>query len=115
LAPEPPAVKPGAGSRQIPAQPVANLEQSKSTPDERLQPKADSNSTPKKESSAGDPAKPRLPPTVTLLGLFASLAGNVFLLWIMRNFRSRYRVLLRRMGKVGAIVRSCVLELERSG
>ncbi len=116
LLPEPPAVKPGAGNTQMPTQPASHSKQSESAPDERPQPKPDSNSTAKEESPAGDPAKPWLSLTVTLAGLFfASLGGNVFLFWITWGVRSRYRVLLRRMGKVGAMVRSCVLELERSG
>ncbi len=112
---EPPAFEPDPDSRQIPTQPASHLERPESTPDARPGPKADASSIAKKESPAGGPAKPQWPPTLTLLGLFASLAGNVFLLWIMRDFRSRYRALLRRMGEVGDIVRSCVLEIESSG
>ena len=36
-----------------------------------------------------EPAKPWLPLTLTLLGLFASLGANVFLGWIAWGFRQR--------------------------
>lgn len=112
---EPPAFKPGAGSRPMPTQPANYVEKLETIPDDRPLAKANPNATPSKEpSSAEDPPKPWPSPTVLLVGLFASLGGNVFLLWIMRDFRSRYRALLRRMADVGDIVRSCVLELERS-
>ena len=38
--------------------------------------------------------------TLTLLALFASLGGNVFLAWIAADFRRRYRTLAGRMGEV---------------
>jgi hypothetical protein len=34
--------------------------------------------------------------STALVGLFASLGGNVFLLWVVGGQRSRYRMLLRR-------------------
>ncbi len=105
----------GAGSRPMPEQQANHVEPMKTTPLERPKAKVDSNSTTEKESTAGGPATLPLSPTVTFLGLIASLAVNLFLLWIMRDFRSRYRELLGRMGEVGDIVKSCVLELERSG
>jgi len=40
------------------------------------------------------PAKPWLPLTFTLLGLFASLGGNIFLVWVVWDLRSRCRALL---------------------
>jgi hypothetical protein len=40
------------------------------------------------------PAKPWLPLTCTLFGLFASLGGNVFLGWIVWDLRTRFRALL---------------------
>jgi hypothetical protein len=46
------------------------------------------------------PTRPWLAMTLTLLALFASLGGNVFLVWIAADFRRRYRTLARRMGEV---------------
>ncbi|MHC4407266.1 MAG: hypothetical protein ACYTG0_47255 [Planctomycetota bacterium] len=112
---DPDVFKPDAGSRQMPVQPANHLRQSETAVDDRPQAKADSNSMAKKESSPQEPAKSWMPLTVALVGLSASLGGNVFLLWFMQGFRSRYRVLLRRMGEVGGIVRSCVRELETAG
>ncbi len=108
---EPPAFKPDAGS----AQPASHWEQSQTTSDEPLEAKADLNLTAKNESSPEGPATPWLPHDVTLIGLLASFGGNVFLLWFVWNFRSRYLSLLRRMGEVGDIVRGCVSDLERAG
>ncbi len=113
-----PALSPseaGAGSKPIPEQQANHVEPLKTTPVERPQTKEVSNSTTEEESTAEGPGDLPLSPIVTFLGLIISLAVNLFLLWIMRDFRSRYRVLLRRMGEVGDIVKSCVLELERSG
>jgi hypothetical protein len=44
--------------------------------------------------AAEAPAEKQNP--LTLIGLFASLGGNVFLLWVTTGQRSRYRALLRR-------------------
>ena len=60
---------------------------------------------PRKESPPADetdPDKPWWPLTFAFFGLFASLGVNGFLLWIVADFRSRYRALLRRMGDLGA-------------
>lgn len=47
------------------------------------------------ESREGEPAKPPwLWLTLTLLALFASLGGNLFLGWITWDARSRYRAIL---------------------
>ena len=43
--------------------------------------------------------KPWLPLSLALLGLFASLGANVFLVWVASDFRGRYRALLRRVGE----------------
>ena len=48
------------------------------------------------------PGKPWWPLTFAFFGLFASLGVNGFLLWIVADFRVRYRSLLRRMGDLGA-------------
>ena len=112
---DPPAFKPDAGSTPMPVQPANHVEQLETTPDDRSQEKADSKSIAKKESSPQEPARPWLPLAVTLIGLSASLGGNLFLLWVMRDSRSRYRALLRRMGEVRDIVSGCVRELERAG
>ncbi len=108
---EPPLLDPAVGSAQE-LQQAAHLEQSGATPNDQPPTKPVVNKPP-----AGDPNKSSLSPTATFFGLLASLAGNIFLLWIlwiMRDFRSRYRALLRRMGEVGDIVRNCVTELERT-
>jgi hypothetical protein len=42
-------------------------------------------------------AKPWLPFMIALLGLFASLAANMYLVWIHQHIRSKYLALLRRM------------------
>ncbi|MFC1596767.1 hypothetical protein ACFL5Q_02365 [Planctomycetota bacterium] len=112
---DPDVFKPDADGRQMLVQPANHHQPSEMAPDDQPQPKADSNSMARKESSLQEPAKPWSRLTVALVGLFASLGGNVFLLWIMQGFRSRYRALLRRMGDVGDIVRSCVRELEGAG
>ena len=49
-----------------------------------------------------DPGKPWWPLTFAFFGLFASLGVNGFLLWIVADFRTRYRALLRRTGDLGA-------------
>ena len=116
----PPALlsEPGAGSRPMPGQLTNHSEPLKPLPEERPQEKPDSSAPAEKdekELSTGAPDKLSLSPIVMLLGLVASLAGNIFLLWIMRDFRNRYRALLRRMEKVGDITKNCALELESSG
>jgi len=57
-------------------------------------PAAESPQTPAVAVEQEDPQRPWLPLILTLLGLFASLAGNVFLLWVAADFRNRYRALL---------------------
>ncbi len=106
--------KPDAGSRQMPVQPANHLQQSETAADDQPRPKVDSNSLARK-APPQEPAKPWTPLTIVVIGLSASLGGNVFLLWIMQGLRSRYSALLRRMGKVGDIVRGCVRELDRAG
>jgi hypothetical protein len=54
------------------------------------------------EPSEPQPAKPWLSFWLTLLGLFASLGGNVYLLWVALDFRGRYRAVLAETG--GAMV-----------
>jgi len=51
------------------------------------------------EPDAKGPGKPWFPLTLALLALFASLGGNVFLLWIAGDFRRRYRELLMQAGE----------------
>ncbi len=100
----------------MPVQAANHLQQSEAAPGEQPRPKADSNLLAGKEPSPQGPAEPWTLLTVVLIGLSASLAaGNIFLLWITQGLRSRYLALLRRMGKVGDIVRGCVWELERTG
>ena len=97
---EPCVMEPPTDSKRISmVKPANHIEQPETKPDEQPQAKADSNS-PAKDQSAAPPEWP-LWATLALLGLFASLAGNMFLLWILHDFRTRYRELLRRMEKVG--------------
>lgn len=48
-------------------------------------------------STAIDADKEGMRPNLTLLGLFASLGCNAFLLWVATGQRSRYRALARRL------------------
>ena len=109
LPPGPSASEPDADSPQ----PAAHWELSQATLDDPPQPKADAN-LPTNESSPEETATPRLPQDVTLIGLLASVAGNVFLLWFIWNFRSRHLLLLRRMGEVRDAVTGCVSDPERA-
>ena len=110
LPPGPSASEPDADS----AQPAAHWEPSQATLDDPPQTKADANLTTKNESSPEETATPRLPQDVTLIGLLASVAGNVFLLWFIWNFHSRHLLLLRRMGEVRDAVTGCGSDLERA-
>ena len=55
------------------------------------EPASASDKTPPAAEQVNSPAN-----STTLVGLFASLGGNVFLLWVASGQRSRYRALLRR-------------------
>lgn len=103
---EPPVFEPRPDSKPMPAvHPAGHSQQSttqrsetrpsKTTSDPR--PQADPRSPINKGSSqtVQGPEKPWPLLLVTLLGLFASLGGNVFLLWILRDSRRRYRELLK--------------------
>ena len=48
--------------------------------------------TPLPKPAPVEPAKPWLPLTLTILGLFASLGANVFLGWIAWGFRRRCQI-----------------------
>jgi hypothetical protein len=48
------------------------------------------------------PERPWWPLTLCLLGLFASLGGNVFLGWITADQRGKYRDLVQRLRLAGA-------------
>ena len=45
-----------------------------------------------------EPAQPWLPLTAALFALFASLGGNIYLVWVAWDARSRYRALVGRTG-----------------
>jgi hypothetical protein len=68
----------------FPAKRAVYVEQSGAAPADKVPQKA----TPPSEPEA--PAKPWLPLTCTLLGLFASLSANVYLGWIAWDLRGRY-------------------------
>ncbi len=73
------AVKPLAGRQTTYTQPEKNTTKDKPKPP----------STPK--TVAEQPAKPWLPFTLTLFGLFASLGANAYLGWISWGYRQRCR------------------------
>ena len=114
--PEPslPPSEAGAGSRPIPVQRTNHVEPAKTTPNEQPRKNADLTTPAENGPAAKNSNKLPLSPTVTLFVLFASLAGNLFLFWVMRDFRNRYRALLRRVGEVGDVVGSCAVELEQN-
>lgn len=108
-----PAVLPqGNGGAPLQADPATFIEPSETTPNDQPPPKTDSNSTAKEKPAPAATTEWPLSPTVTLCGLAASLAANIFLFWIMRDYRKHHRRLLRRMGEVGDTVRGRVLELK---
>ena len=74
-----PAVKPLAGRQTTYIQPEKNTAKDEPKPP----------STPK--ATAEQPAKPWLPFTLTLFGLFASLGANAYLGWISWGLRRRRR------------------------
>ena len=98
-------LKPDANSAPIPVKPANHVKPSQATPDVRPRAQAGANATAKEPPSAEDTANPWWLPTFLSLGLFASLGGNIFLLWIVRDFRSRYRALLSRMSDAGGSCR----------
>lgn len=102
----------GDGGTRLHAESATYIEPSETTPNDPSPPKPDSNSTAKEKPVPAATTEWPLSPTVTLFGLFASLAGNIFLFWMLRDYRKHHRTLLGRMGEVGDIVRGCVLELE---
>jgi len=59
-------------------------------------PKADAPSDSPSDGATAQDQAPSKPWLLTLFGLFASLGGNVYLLWVAFDFRSRYRTLARR-------------------
>ena len=74
---------------------------SQSTSAAKLRPEKDSDKAEKTPGNS-ESGKPWWPLTLVFFGLFASLGVNGFLLWIVADFRSRYRALLRRMGDLGS-------------
>ena len=93
-------LEPDPGGKPITAQQAVRLQPADATPkpDSKLEPEA----TAEKQSQEEAQARPWKPLILTLLGLFASLGTNGFLLWIAADFRNRYRALLRRMGDTAA-------------
>ncbi|HYW80007.1 MAG TPA: hypothetical protein VE890_10550 [Thermoguttaceae bacterium] len=107
IEPSLPPTEAGTNSKPIALKP-ANYVQLMETPSKTPPEQADPNSPPKKEPAATDAGELPLSSTVTLLVLFASMGGNIFLLWVMRDFRNRYRSLVRRVGEdvaSGVVVR----------
>lgn len=93
----PNALRPDPTGTPLTAQRATHVEQL----DVKPKPKAESPSkpTPQKQPPQEESTKPWLPLTLALLGLFVSLGANVFLVWIVTDFRGRYRALVRRTGE----------------
>jgi hypothetical protein len=85
---EPKAIEPKTVDRPV-REPVAPAVFDSPSAPAKLPPK------PATEASPGKPAPPWLPLTVTLLGLFASLGANGFLLWIAWGARRQLRRIRR--------------------
>lgn len=83
------------GAKQLPVRPALHLEPSASPSDRTTR---EASAEPPSEAPEPTPAEPTgrpwLPLTLALLGLSGSLGANAWLLWIARDFRSRYRTLL---------------------
>jgi hypothetical protein len=82
LSPDP-TVKPLVGQQAVFKEPTPS-------------PAETTDSNPASEPQSPTPAKPWLPLTFTLLGLFASFGGNIYLGWIVLDLRKRCRSLLGR-------------------
>ena len=87
-------------SSEPPAIPFVPLTKHAAAKVETGEPKADAATeeveSPSDEERSTAPAPANKQNPLTLIGLFASLGGNVFLLWVTTGQRSRYRALLRR-------------------
>jgi len=83
----PPALGPSPGFKPASGQPAV-FEEPEGKPVASKQPQAATKSAPQ------EPARPWLPLFVTVLGLFGSLAANVYLGWIALEFRQRCRALI---------------------
>jgi hypothetical protein len=73
-----------AGGKSFPEQPAVFEDKTGTAPADKPQPEAEP------QTVSEPPAKPWLPLTLTLLGLFASLSANVYLVWIAWDSRQRY-------------------------
>jgi hypothetical protein len=80
-------LEPDPGSQPIATQTAALVDQAETEPTPDTKPKTGQKTSPK------ETAKPWMPFTLVLFGLFASLGGNVFLGWVAYESRSRYRAL----------------------
>ena len=106
--PPPSTFFPSPNGRPIGTQPAGHeepLEAATTEPESTAAEKSRLEEEPRKARQPADetdPGKPWWPLTLAFFGLFASLGVNGFLLWIVADFRSRYRALLRRMGDLGA-------------
>lgn len=96
--PDPRTFQPDPVSKPIPAEPAVHVEQVTQQPKAQQPPATDSKPAGGEEPQPKGPAKPWWPLTLALFGLFASLGGNLFLFWVARDSRKRYRALVQRLG-----------------
>ena len=81
-------------SQRPPEMSPSDIDPKENSPTEKPKPKAAEKPG---ESAESETAKPWLPFTVSLLALFASLGGNVYLGWLHLESRAKYRRLLERL------------------
>ena len=80
---------------QLDVEPAVHLASSPSPSDSKPPPVADETGDVGAENPPPEqPGRPWLPLALALLGLSGSLGANAWLLWIARDFRTRYRTLL---------------------
>lgn len=97
--PNPSAFQPDPKGRPLRAQRAVHVEPVGA---KRKPPATSPAGQPARQEERAEPSKPWLPLTLALIGLFASLGANVFLLWMAGGFRKRYRALVERMGDAAA-------------
>ena len=85
---------PEVDSKPIPAQAASHTDTSVVAAKTASQSPSDAKAAAGDAAAGEEPGKLGLPFVLVLIGLFVSLGGNVFLLWIARDFRGRYCELL---------------------
>lgn len=84
--------KPAERRSPLPSKQAQPLAADKPSPDEADEPLSPTD----QQDSKNDEQTAEKPGSAALVGLFASLGGNVFLIWVATGQRNRYRSLLRR-------------------